>query len=126
MRSLAEAGQSLREKLAARAAEVRARDPRIAQREAELADVRRLAPTMICPTCQGYRFQCDTCGGFGLVCPDCHGMRWVSRGLHVPHRERVIRCQTCTGLDGQYDPEREQIAIGRMFERIKASRRNGR
>lgn len=122
MQSLADAAKSLREKLEAKAAEIRERDPRIAQREAEVAEVRAHAPTMLCPICGGYSFRCEHCGGFGLVCPDCRGMRWVKRDMDALARDRVVRCPTCTGVGGEYDPEREQIAIGRVFEQIRRKR----
>lgn len=123
MQSVADASQPLRAKLAAKAAEARAREPRIAQREAEIADVRAFAPTMICPICHGYGLECPHCGGFGLVCPTCRGMRWVSRGTTVPHHQRVMQCPTCTTIGGVHDPEGEQRAIGQVFERLAQARK---
>lgn len=123
MRSVGEAARALQERAQARAAEARARNPQIARREAEIADVRAFAPNLLCPVCHGYGLRCSHCDGFGFVCPDCRGMRWVKRTVPETGRQTVIRCQTCTHPDGTHNAEAEQLAIGRVFERLAQARR---
>lgn len=103
-------------RLAAKAAEVRKRNPAIAKREAAVTHYREIAPEIICPTCEGMALTpraCQSCEGFGFVCPRCRGMRWI-KGMYGPQR-----CTRCCDSAGRFDPDRESNAINNALELAK-------